>query len=269
MSPETVLATSDPPLETFSFEGAPLTFVDEGPRAAPVMFALHGIPGSVRDFRYLAPALSDALRLVRVDLPGFGGSAPRQDAIDGLDGRTRAVLALADHLQIASFAALGHSMGGGTALLLAAQHPARVNALLLLASVALRSHLSRSPQSFRRIGRALGWPMLGPMLVPQLRATYARLRFPGAEGMTAAAFSLQMRAIGAVDFARFRAAAALAPARTLLAFARDDHMLPAAISEELVRAIPHARVLAFPDGGHNIQKTKACELAAAIKPFLA
>ena len=269
MNPETPLATSDPPPETFWFEGAPLTYVDEGPRAAPVVFALHGIPGSVRDFRYLAPALSGALRLVRIDLPGFGGSAPRQDAIDGFDGRTRAVLALADHLRIARFAALGHSMGGGTALLLAAQHPDRVNALVLLASVALRSHLSRSPRSFRRIGRALGWPIVGPLLVPRLRAIYARLRFPGAEAMTAAAFSIQMRAIGAVDFPRLRAAAALAPPLTLLAFARDDHMLPAAISEELASAMPHARVIAFPDGGHNIQKTKAGELAAAIKPLLA
>lgn len=233
------------------------------------MLALHGIPGSVRDFRYLAPALSDTLRLVRIDLPGFGGSAQHPDAIDGLDGRTRAVLALADHLRIARFTALGHSMGGGTALLLAAQHPDRVDALVLLASVALRSHLSRSPRSFRRIGRVLGWPLVGPLLVPLLRAIYRRLRFPGAQAMTAAAFSVQMRAIGAVDFSRFRAAAAFAPVRTLLAFAHDDHMLPAAISEDLARAIPHARVLAFAEGGHNIQKTKAWELAAAIKPLLA
>jgi len=230
---------------------------------------MHGIPGSVRDFRYLAPALSGSLRLVRVDLPGFGGSAARPDAIDRLDGRARAVLGLADHLRVERFAALGHSMGGGTALLLAAEHPERVTALVLVASVALRSHLARSPGFFRRLGRVLRWPLAGPLLVPLLRTTYARLGFPGSETMSAAAFSLQMRAIGAVDFARFRAAAALAPPRSLLAFARNDHMLPAAISEELARAIPHARVLAFEDGGHNIQKTKAAELATAIKRLLA
>ena len=53
-------------------------------------------------------------------------------------------------------------------------------------------------------------------------------------------------------------------APTLVAFCRDDHLLDEAIAEELARHIPGARRLAFPTGGHNLQKTRAPELAAAI-----
>jgi pimeloyl-ACP methyl ester carboxylesterase len=52
---------------------------------------------------------------------------------------------------------------------------------------------------------------------------------------------------------------------TVLAYSRDDHLIETAVSEELARAIPSARVLAFDEGGHNIQKTRAAELGEAIR----
>ena len=38
--------------------------------------------------------------------------------------------------------------------------------------------------------------------------------------------------------------------------------------EELARSMPGARVLAFPEGGHNLQKTRARELAQSIREAL-
>ena len=46
---------------------------------------------------------------------------------------------------------------------------------------------------------------------------------------------------------------------------RDDHMIETEVTEELAAAVPGARVLAFDEGGHNIQKTRAVELGAAIR----
>jgi pimeloyl-ACP methyl ester carboxylesterase len=51
----------------------------------------------------------------------------------------------------------------------------------------------------------------------------------------------------------------------LIAYARDDHMIETAVAEELAAAVPGARVMAFDEGGHNIQKTRAAELGAAIR----
>ncbi len=262
--------TSDPPLQTLTLPDGPLTYVDEGPRGAPALLAVHGIPGSVRDFRYLAPQLTDQVRFVRIDLPGFGGSAPVADAIEDLGGRARVVLALADHLGLPDFAVLGHSMGGGTAFVLASEHRARVSHLALVASVGLSLHrgLGMRPRLFRLTAAGLSLPALGPLLTHLTRAQYRKRRFPGADEMDVPTLALQLRSLGATDFGRIRRAASGPLPPTLLAFSRDDHMVESWISEELARALPAARRLAFDDGGHNIQKTRAVEIASALRGLL-
>ena len=270
MTEERVLPTSDPEPSVFLRLAGRLTYVDEGPRDAPAFLTLHGIPGSVRDFRYLAPPLTSHLRLVRVDLPGFGGSEADEAATRSFGGRARAVLDLADHLGLSRFGLIGHSMGGGTALVLAARERARVSHLVLLASVGLTRHsgLGRGPLAFRLFGRALGLPLLGPLLLEGARAQYRRRRFPGADQMTARDFSVHLRSIGAADFGALQRAVESGLPPTLLAWSRDDHMLEPAIAEALARRIPGARTVTFDDAGHNLQKTRAPELAAAILALL-
>ncbi len=264
------LAVSDPPLTALKLAQGTLTYSDEGPLDAPALLAVHGIPGSVRDFRHLGPLLTDRLRLIRVDLPGFGGSAPVDDAIDSFTGRARVVVELADALGLAQFSILGHSMGGGTALVLAAGCTQRVRLLALVSSVALSRHrgLGLPPPVFALMGRLLRVPGLGHALLPWMRAQYKRRRLPGAEAMNRAEMARQLRAIAAADFALLRRSVSAALPRTLLAYAKDDHMIETHISEELARALSHARVLAFDSGGHNLQKTRAAELARALRQEL-
>jgi pimeloyl-ACP methyl ester carboxylesterase len=262
--------TSDPEPRRVRLSSGEIAYVDEGPRGAPAVLAVHGIPGSLRDFRYLAPRLTDRLRLVRLDLPGFGASDATDNAVRTLVGRTRAVVDLADHLELSSFAVLGHSMGGATALPLAAAHRQRVRLLVLVASVGLSRHrgLGMRPGTFTLFGRALRWPLVSRPLLRIARAQYERRRFPGADRMSAREFALQLRAIGAVDFALLRRAAVSLPP-TLVVYADDDPLVEPAIAEELLATIPSARPLRFKEGGHNLQKTRAAEIAGAIRRELA
>ena len=268
---EEPLPTSDPEPRVWRMAHGDLAYVDEGPRDAPALFAVHGVPGSLRDFRYLAPQLTDDVRVVRVDLPGFGASAPVDDALETFPGRARVVLALADHLGLGGFSILGHSMGGGTAVALASRHRERVRLLVLVASLALSRHrgLRLPPRAFGLLAAGLGVPGLRGYLLEKTRQAYRRRRFPGADTLDAAGFAAQLRAIGAADYGLMRRAARGALPPTILAYARDDHMIETRISEELARALPKARVIAFDEGGHNLQKTRARELAAAIREELA
>lgn len=261
------LPTSDPEPQFLALPHGPLAYADEGPRDAPVLVAVHGIPGSLRDFRYLPPQLCGGVRLVRLDMPGFGASAPLDEAIDSVHGRARVVLEAADRLGLAEFAVLGHSMGGAAALLVAAGQPQRVTRLLLVASVGFSLHrgLGLPPLAFRLVARGLRLPLLRSVLTPISRRQYRKRRFPGADQMDAAAFSLQLRALGATDFEVLRHAAGGSLPPALVAYAHDDHMVETWISEELARQLPQARVLSFEAGGHNIQKTRAVELAQAIQ----
>jgi pimeloyl-ACP methyl ester carboxylesterase len=188
------------------------------------------------------------------------------DALDSLTGRARAVLAVADHLGLDGFAVLGHSMGGGTAFVLAAEHRARVRQLVLVASVALSLHrgLGMTPRTYGLLARSLRVPLLGTLLARAARVEYRRRRFPGADAMDVPSLELQLRAVAAMDIERIRRAVEGPLPPTLVAYARDDHMIETWISEELARALPQARVVSFDEGGHNLQKTRAVELAAAI-----
>lgn len=247
-----------------------LTYTDEGPRDGPALLAVHGIPGSVRDFRYLAPQITRGVRLVRLDLPGFGGSAPEPLGVRSMEGRVAAVLALADFLGLPEFAVLGHSMGGGTALLTAAKAPTRVIGLVLIASLGVSLHrgLGMAPRAFRISAHALRLPGLRGLLLPRVREQYRRRRFPGFETMSSAQFSLQLFALGATDFEAIRRAVRAPLPPTLHAYACDDHMVETHVSEELADVLPGARVLRFAEGGHNIQKTRAVEIGAAIRDLL-
>ena len=51
---------------------------------------------------------------------------------------------------------------------------------------------------------------------------------------------------------------------TMVAYATDDPFIEAEISKELYWRCPSGPRLEFPDGGHNIQKSRAVELAAAL-----
>jgi pimeloyl-ACP methyl ester carboxylesterase len=262
-----VTAASDPPLQQVELAHGTLAFTDEGPAGAPALLAVHGIPGSVRDFRYLAPYLTDALRLVRVDLPGFGGSAPVADAVATLDGRARVIAELADLLKIDRFGVLGHSMGGGTALVSGWRLPRRVSVVVMVSSLGLSAHrgLGLPPRAFATAAAALERPLLARVLVPLLRSQYRRRRFGNVDQLGAAEFALHCRAIAGADFGLMRRAAAGPRPPTVVAYAKDDPLVQTWISEELAAALPGARVLAFEDGGHQLQKTRAAELAAAVR----
>jgi pimeloyl-ACP methyl ester carboxylesterase len=264
---QTHLPKSDPPLRETRVAGARLTFTDEGGPHRSVFVAIHGIPGSVRDFRYLAPPLTSFARLIRVDLPGSGGSELRRDALRSMEVRAETVLGLADQLGLGHFGVIGHSMGAGTALVSASMAPGRVSHLVLIAPMGLRPHkgLPRSAGSFKRIAFMLRVPGVRRLVLEKVRQHYRKSRFPRADEMTAREYAIHFESFSAADYSLMtRAVQKLLPAKTLVTCADDDHLVEPEIPVELAAAIPNARLLRFADGGHIIQKTKAAQIARAI-----
>ena len=99
-----------------------------GPRA---VVAAHGLTGSHMNFEALADQLGDDYTLLAPDLRGRGGSAAVGPPF-GMAAHADDVAALLDHAGIDSAVAVGHSMGGFVAVVLAARHPERVRELVLV-----------------------------------------------------------------------------------------------------------------------------------------
>ncbi|MDN7902673.1 alpha/beta hydrolase [Burkholderia diffusa] len=117
----------------FEREGIRFAFEESGPREAPVVVFSHGFLMDGEMFRPNIAALDDTFRCVVWDQRGFGSTGPVDRAFSYWDS-ARDLIALLDHLEIASASLVGMSQGGFVSMRAALLEPARFRALALIAT---------------------------------------------------------------------------------------------------------------------------------------
>lgn len=244
-------------------DGLIASFVDEG--AGVPIIAVHGLPGTQRDFRWLAPCVSPHARFVRVDLPGWGETDRAHAPTLSIPERARFVRRLMDALGIERAVVIGHSMGGATAVALAAEAPERVAGLGLLSSAPLTPHRSWRQSRPDLLGRVVQLPVLGRAMLPVLRRGMISAGFSRTLDLPTVRYTLECA--GALDFAAHRDAVARLRCPTMVAWCDDDPLVEGALSRVLAEGVPEGPRLSFATGGHNPQKTWAVELGEALVPF--
>jgi pimeloyl-ACP methyl ester carboxylesterase len=235
-----------------------VTRLDHGPVVAsqagdgPPLVLLHGLAGSGEWWQRNLPALSDAFRVTAIDLPGFGSSHPTARLI--LDEVPAQVAALLGELGIERAHVMGHSMGGLVAAGLAADHPHRVDRLVLVDA----GFLSLDPVWRHRISgplRTLPWTSLSllPVLVRDLfRSGPIRMARATAEVLRK-------------DW-RDKLPAITAP--TLVVWGEHDHVCHPRIGEEIAAVVPDARLVVIRGAGHNPMWEKQAEFDREVLGFL-
>lgn len=120
---------------TFEHEGMQVRYRDEG--AGPVVILLHGVCSSLETWDGWVQALKGELRVVRLDIPGFGLTGPARDpSAYSREGAVAFLHAFAAHLGVQRFSIAGNSLGGYIAWTYAVAHPEKVEKLVLLDPVA-------------------------------------------------------------------------------------------------------------------------------------
>lgn len=111
---------------------APLSVLRAGDPQGPLVVLVHGTPGAATGWADYLLAPPPGVELLAIDRPGFGRSGP-EGAVPALADQAAAVLALlpADGRRVVL---LGHSLGGPVVARVAAQAPARVSGIVLLAA---------------------------------------------------------------------------------------------------------------------------------------
>ncbi|WP_075215272.1 alpha/beta fold hydrolase [Mongoliimonas terrestris] len=99
----------------------------------PPVLLLHGLGSLAEEMLPAFQACLPGRRLIAPDRPGYGYSDPLPEAEAGPDGQADRIAGFLAVLGIDQATVVAHSIGAGTGLALAARHPARVSALLLLA----------------------------------------------------------------------------------------------------------------------------------------
>jgi pyruvate dehydrogenase E2 component (dihydrolipoamide acetyltransferase) len=135
---------------------------DEG--AGDALVLLHGVATSRLIWRRVLEPLARGRRVIAVDVPGFGESAPAGPGFD-LDAVADR---LVDGLEPGRFDLVGHSLGGAVAVAAAARHPEAIRRLVLVAPAGLEPRATRVAAALGaaadraiQVRRAFGYQLAG------------------------------------------------------------------------------------------------------------
>ena len=255
---------SDPEKRQLLLPAGLASYTDEGD--GPAIVAVHGLPGSARDFRWLAPELSQSHRFIRVELPGLGGTPASTGPDPSPLGNARFVNALVQALGLERPLILGHSMGAVVSCAAVELEPAQYCGLALISSPGLRPHAAFTAIPASSAHRLLARKYIGPALAPLVRWAFAQ---GGFRGYRDGELYRTIECVAATSIPEHAERTRRLTLPTLVAWCDDDPLIPTDISREFADACPDGPRLTFADGGHNPQKTQARELAVALETWLA
>jgi pimeloyl-ACP methyl ester carboxylesterase len=123
---------------TAQVDGLSIFYREAGPKDAPALLLLHGLPSSSRMFEPLFARLAAEFRLVAPDYPGFGHSdAPRPTEFAyTFDGLAEVMTRFTETLGLTRYTLYMQDYGGPVGFRMALAHPERVEALIVQNAVA-------------------------------------------------------------------------------------------------------------------------------------
>ena len=243
----------------------------------PPLLLVAGLASDVSSWQTVLPVLSEHFRVIIVDNRGIGRSLP-EDAPVSVDLMADDCAALIDHLGYGPVHVLGHSMGGFTALNLAARYPEKVRKLVIAASGEKSS--SRNTLLFSDLAdryeksedlagffRMVFYWIFSPAFFEDEGTVKGAVEFALSYPFPQApvSFRNQVNAIAAFD-GRGLARSVKVPALVLAG--TEDLLFPAAAGRELAEKFPRGKYLAIEGAAHSIHAEKPKEFAEAVLSFL-
>ena len=265
---------------------------DTGARTAeaeanPPFVLLHGGgPGASgwSNFSQNVAGLSEHFRVLVVDQPGYGKSDKPVVSEGVWTFNARILAGVLDELGIAKAHVLGNSLGGGTALKLAIDHPDRVERLVLMGpgggalnifsadpseglKVLFGFYAPPGP-SLEKMQNLINVMTYEPTKVPEevLHQRFEAATSPEAVDYVRRLFESFGAAGGGME-ELWREVDKVGH-KTLLTWGRDDRVLPLDGAFFLLKRMPDARLHVFPKCGHWAQVEYRDEFNALVTTFL-
>lgn len=251
------------------------------PGRGPALVLLHGFMMDGWYWRAMLPSLATTHDPIAIDLPGFGESdRPRRFSYD-FAGFASVVEEVLDRLGVARAQVVGHSLGGGVALTLAARRPERVERLALIAPAIF-------PLPLPPEGKLLMVPRIGEFLWNvgvtrgEMRRHMLRVHFRNHEAVTDEFVDHVWQRFNRAG-GRAAAWATLQPllrlpmtnadpmrvrAPTAIVWGDEDRMTPIEHGRRLQRLIAGAQLRIIPACGHSVPLERPDELVRQLVPFL-
>ena len=260
-------------------------YVEEQGKGAPVLL-IHGFGASTYTWRHVAPELAKTHRVIAVDLKGFGQSDKPFDSRYSVFDQAELLAQLIVDKDLRDLTLVGHSFGGGIALLLALEAnerlEGRITKLVLLDSIAY-------PQNIPVFFRLLDVPLvsrLGVSMIPPSVQTRVALRIAyfddskidqdevdayAAPLRTAAgkhAIIYSARQIVPDGLAEISERYKTIELPTLILWCDHDRIVPLEVGLKLRRTLPNSTLRLVEDCGHMPQEEQPESTLKLLQGFL-
>jgi pimeloyl-ACP methyl ester carboxylesterase len=263
-------------------EGCQLHWVEGGEATAEApLVLLHGLNDCHLTWNSIAFRLMRDRRVLVLDLPGHGLSG-RPDASYELSWYARLTARWLEALGLDTVDVVGHSFGGGVALMMLLECPERIRRLVLVSSgglgrqIAVALRLASIPGVVERFGQ----PFMGAGTRLALKATGERLSKEEVAGLSA----MNSRSGSARAFARtvhdiidwrgqrqtlFKRVGEITQLPSIAVFWGDrDPIIPASHAQVLADRLEGIRVKVFDGCGHYPHHERPVAFVNALRDFL-
>jgi pimeloyl-ACP methyl ester carboxylesterase len=276
---------------TVKVDGLSIFYREAGPKDAPTILLLHGLPSSSRMFQSLLTRLSDSYHLIAPDYPGFGHSDwpdPKEFAYT-FDHIAAVMDDFTDALSLQRYTLYMQDYGGPVGFRMTLAHPERVQALIVQDAVshneglganwvtrrafwadrakndeALKKNLlSMAATKTRHVGDDPNIELYDPDLWTD---EYAFLNSPGQAQIQSDLFYDYRTNVDA--YPKWQAWMQKTQPRLLVVWGKHDLSFDPGEPERYRKDVPSAEVYVL-EAGHFALDTKANEIAGLVRGFMA
>jgi pimeloyl-ACP methyl ester carboxylesterase len=270
-----------PPSNRFEeLPGGRFHFLDHGDASAPVVVLLHGFNQTAHSWDEFAGWASEAgFRAIALDQRGHGDTSRAPGGDYGREAMADDPVHLADAIGVDRFAAIGMSMGAVHAVLVAARHPERTRALVIVdwapeveaSGVAVISQVaSLSWASFDEAVEAMR------LYNPRRSADNIRARLAHSLGQSEdGRWRWKVDSAGLASHPRFREppdamwrALGQVSCPALVVRGAQSPLVSDEAAARVVAALPQGTLVTVPDAAHSVPGDNPAGFRSAVADFL-
>ena len=239
-------------------------YADEG--EGPALLLLPGWMNTLHNFDELVAHLGASYRIVRLDLPGFGGGTEAPPSDWHVADYAAFVKSFTEKIGLTSYTLIGHSFGGRVAIKATGQRVLHPTKLILIASAGIAKHRTLRNQILTVLAKVGKGVLYVPPFVfwrTQLRRKLYRLLKSDyfAAGPLSQVYLNSIREDLQDDARKISTP-------TLLVWGTDDQMVPLSDGKRFAELIKGSKLEIISGVGHSLHRVCAQEVAGFIRNFL-
>ena len=231
--------------------------------AGDIVLLLHGWGGEAASFQPVFEWLAESHKVYALDLPGFGKSQTPRTAWNTSD-YAQFVIAFLEKFGISKAHFIGHSFGGRISIIVSAEHPEKVDKLILVDSAGIKPR--RPMKYYLRVGMAKVGKRLrkfgkyGVLIADALSTRAGSKDYQEAGDMRATLVKVVNQDL--------RSLLPRIAASTLLIWGEDDTDTPVSFGQIMEREIPDAGLVVLKEAGHFSYLDRFPQFCRIVASFL-